>query len=147
METIEVIKITVATLAGTSVMTAFSYLASETFNKLWKEPVLLNLVIAKTNIDFSPRSKSIFGWIIHYLIGLAFVLCYHLVWKFTDIEPTWFCGIIFGIISGIIGIISWVFIFKLPEKKPKIKFKHYYLQLFIAHIFFALAVIAVYKLI
>lgn len=142
----EILKIILATIAGTSVMTAFSYLASEAFNKLWKEPVLLNLVVAKANVELTPRRKSIFGWVIHYVIGLAFVLCYEFVWNNFDIDPTWFCGLIFGIISGLIGIFSWVLMFKLPEEKPKIKFKHYYLQLFIAHIFFALTVIAVYKL-
>ncbi len=142
----EILKIILATIAGTSVMTAFSYLASEAFNKLWKEPVLLNLVVAKANVELTPRRKSIFGWVIHYVIGLAFVLCYEFVWNNFDIDPTWFCGLIFGIISGLIGIFSWFLMFKLPEEKPKIKFKHYYLQLFIAHIFFALTVIAVYKL-
>jgi len=142
----EILKIILATIAGTSVMTAFSYLASEAFNKLWKEPVLLNLVVAKANVELTPRRKSIFGWVIHYAIGLAFVLCYEFVWNNFDIDPTWFCGLIFGIISGLIGIFSWFLMFKLPEEKPKIKFKHYYLQLFIAHIFFALTVIAVYKL-
>lgn len=142
----EILKIILATIAGTSVMTSFSYLASETFNKLWKEPVLLNLVIAKANVELTPRRKSILGWFIHYFIGLAFVLCYEFVWNNFDIDPTWFCGLIFGIISGFIGIFSWFLMFKIPEEKPKIKFKQYYLQLFIAHIFFALTVIAVYKL-
>jgi len=53
--------------------------------------------------------------------------------------------LIFGIISGFIGILSWFLMFKIPVEKPKIKFKHYYIQLFIAHIFFALTIIAVYQ--
>jgi hypothetical protein len=142
----EILIIILATIAGTSVMTAFSYIASETFNKLWKEPVLLNLVVAKAKIDLSPNRKSIFGWIIHYVIGLAFVLCYQFIWTNSEIDPTWFCGLIFGIISGFIGILSWFLMFKILNDKPRIKFKQYYLQLFIAHIFFALTVIAVYKL-
>lgn len=146
MQAIEIVKIALATVAGTSVMTAFSYLASESFNKLWKEPVLLNLVAARAHIDFSPRRKSIFGWIIHYMIGLAFVLCYHFIWKYSDMEPTWPCALIFGAVSGLIGIFSWFFLFKIPDEKPKIKIRQYYLQLFVAHIFFALAVAAVYQL-
>jgi len=142
----EFLVIILATIAGTSVMTAFSYFASEVFNKLWKEPVLLNIVIAKANIELSPARKSIFGWAIHYIIGLAFVLCYEFVWNNFDVDPTWFCGFIFGIISGFVGIFSWYFLFRIPNDKPKIKFKQYYLQLFIAHIFFALTVIAVYKI-
>lgn len=142
----EILIIILATLAGTTVMTAFSYLASESFNKLWKEPVLLNLVTSKAKIEFSPKRKSIFGWFVHYLIGLAFVLIYHLLWKTSFADPTWFCGLIFGIISGLIGIFSWFFLFKIPTEKPKIKIKQYYLQLFFAHIFFALTVVTIYKL-
>ncbi len=146
METMEVVQIAIAAAAGTSVMTAFSYLASESFGRLWKEPVLLNLVTAKAKTDFSPKRKSVFGWIIHYAIGLAFVLCYHLIWKYSDARPTWACGLFFGAGSGLLGICSWSFLFRLPAEKPKIGIRQYYLQLFIAHIFFALAVVAAYKL-
>lgn len=142
----EILKVLLATIAGTSVMTAFSYFLSESFNKLWKEPVLLNLVISKSKIELTPERTNIFGWAIHYTIGLAFVLAYNWIWTTTEVDPTWFCGLIFGIISGFIGIISWYFLFKLPDEKPKIKFKHYYLQLFIAHILFAFTVISVYKI-
>lgn len=146
METTEIAKIILATLAGTSVMTAFSYVASESFKKLWKEPVLLNIVAERARIDFSPARKSAFGWIIHYAIGLAFVLAYHIIWKYSDFDPTWFCGLIFGIISGLIGIFSWFFLFRIPDEKPKIKIRQYYLQLFFAHVFFALATVGIYKL-
>ena len=142
----EILKIIIATIAGTSVMTAFSYLASESFNKLWKEPVLINLVLSRAAINVSPSRKSALGWIIHYVIGLAFVISYHLLWKYYEIDPTWFCGLILGIGSGFIGVISWYFLFMLPTEKPKIKFKQYYLQLFKAHILFALTVVAVYRL-
>ena len=146
METTELLTIILATLAGTSVMTAFSYLASESFNRLWKEPVLLNLAAKTAKIDFSPKRKSGFGWLIHYLVGLAFVLAYHLIWKYHDYNPTWFCAIIFGMASGLIGILSWFFLFRISKYEPKIKIRHYYLQLFLAHLFFALATVGTYKL-
>jgi len=145
MEAIEVMEITVASVLGTSIMTAFSYIASESFNKLWKEPVLLNLVASKAKTDFSPRRKSIFGWLIHYIIGFSFALSYHFIWKYSDAEPTWLCGLILGAASGLLGICSWFFLFRIPEQKPKIAIRQYYLQLFIAHLFFALAVVAVNK--
>ncbi|HEU4496803.1 MAG TPA: hypothetical protein VFR70_07100 [Flavobacterium sp.] len=141
----EVCKICIATLVGTTIMTAFSYLVSESFKKLFKEPVLLNLLIAKSELNISPERKNILGWLIHYAIGLSFVIAYHLVWKHTEIDPTWFSGLIFGIVSGFIGIASWHFMFRLSKNPPQIHFKEYYIQLFIAHIFFALGVVATYK--
>ena len=142
----EAVKILLATIAGTSAMTAFSYLASETFRELWKEPVLLNILTSRSSVALEPRRKSMFGWFLHYLFGLVFVACYHWIWSSSYADPTWFCGLIFGIISGMIGIAGWFFLFKLTEAKPKIKVGKYYLQLFLAHIVFALVVVSVYKL-
>jgi len=143
----EILQILVTSIFGTIVMTAFSYYVSERFNELFKEPVLLNLVTASAKVDLNPRRKSALGWIIHFTIGLLFVICYHVIWKYTDFDPTWFCGLIFGMVSGLIGIVSWHFMFKLGEHPPKIKFKEYYLQLFIAHILFGLTAVACYKII
>lgn len=142
----EILEILTASIFGTIIMTAFSYFISERFNELFKEPVLLNLVVASFKIELEPKRKSYFGWFVHFLIGVIFVIAYHFIWKYSDFDPTWFCGLIFGIISGFIGIFSWHFMFKMGENPPKIKFKEYYLQLFIAHILFALTVVAVYKI-
>lgn len=142
----ELLQILLASIIGTVVMTGFSYYMSEQFNALFKEPVLLNLVTSSAKIEVNPKRKSALGWIAHFVIGLVFVVCYHLIWKYSDFDPTWFCGLIFGIISGFVGIFSWHFLFKLGDNPPKVKFKKYYLQLFFAHILFALAVVGVYKI-
>lgn len=142
----EILQIIIATLVATSAMTAFSYLASESFKELWKEPVLLNIVTAKADFSLSPKAKSLFGWFAHYLFGLSFIMAYHILWKTKVADPTWFCGLIFGILSGILGIIGWFFLFKIAGDRPKIKVHRYYLQLFIAHIIFALVAVVVYKI-
>jgi len=142
----EILKIILATIVATATMTAFIYYVSKRFHKLFKEPVLLNIILSALGAEMVPERKNAWGWAIHFMIGLLFVVAYHLIWHFTDIDPTWFTGLIFGIISGLIGIFSWFFLFKLPPNPPKIHFKQYYLQLFIAHILFSLSVIAVYRL-
>ena len=142
----EILQIIITSLFATSAMTAFSYLASESFQELWKEPVLLNIVTAKADVNLSPKAKSLFGWLVHYLFGLSFVIAYHILWSSQAADPTWFCGLIFGILSGILGIIGWFFLFKIAGVKPKIKVQQYYLQLFFAHIIFGLASVGVYKI-
>lgn len=142
----EILKIILATIVATAVMTSFSYYVSERFNKLFKEPILLNIILSALGAEMLPERKNAWGWAIHFMIGLLFVVAYHLIWHFTDIDPTWFTGLIFGIISGLIGIFSWFFLFKLPASPPKINYNQYYLQLLIAHILFALSVITIYKL-
>lgn len=141
----DIIKILIATLIGTSLMTLFSYAVSEAFRKLFKEPVLLNLLRDRAGmVDISDARKDAFGWILHFLVGLAFVIIYDRIWAWTDLEPSWLNGLIFGAVSGVVGILSWMTMFALHPREPKNDFKHYYWQLFFAHIIFGLGATAVY---
>jgi len=129
---------------ATSAMTWFSYAMSETFRELYKEPVLLTYVVKKLNITISKRWQKIWAWLIHYIIGLLFVIGYHIIWV-NDILPiSPLTALIFGVISGIIGIIGWVFLFKITHHQPTIDFKGYYIQLFFAHVIFAIVATAFY---
>ena len=139
------IRIILATLLGTTLMTIFSYLISNLFNKLYKEPILLNYLLHYLGINMRDSAKRISGWVIHYIIGFVFVVGYDLLWQYK-IQFSWLSGIIFGMISGIIGIISWMLMFKVPDDKPKIDYKGYYIQLFFAHIIFAIGVVIIYKI-
>ena len=139
------IRIILATLLGTTLMTIFSYLISNLFNKLYKEPILLNYLLHYLGINMRDSAKRISGWVIHYIIGFVFVIGYDLLWQYK-IQFSWLSGIIFGMISGIIGIISWMLMFKVPDDKPKIDYKGYYIQLFFAHIIFAIGVVIIYKI-
>jgi hypothetical protein len=133
-----------ATIAGTTLMTGFSYLMGDAFRKLFKEPVLLNNVIRKSKIELNPGYSGILGWFIHYLIGLTFIIAYDLIWRYTSIELSWLSGAILGAISGIIGILGWMILFRLPSEDPPVHYSAYYLQLFFAHIVFGLGATAVY---
>jgi len=125
-------------------MTGFSYILSNTFRKLYKEPVLLTYFLEELHLSLPPFLKSIFAWMLHYLIGLGFVIGYHLLWYNDLLSMTWFVAFILGAVSGIIGIIGWVFIFGYTQHEPKIDLKGYYLQLLIAHIIFGFTAYATY---
>ncbi|HEX8561699.1 MAG TPA: hypothetical protein VF676_01855 [Flavobacterium sp.] len=142
----DIIKILAATVVATSLMTMCSYYFSEKFQELYKEPVLLKKILQRLKVNLSEGWQKAAGWLIHYSIGLLFIIAYNLIWTYTYLDPTWFCGIVFGIISGGIGIAGWMVIFRLPKDAPRIDFRGYYLQLFVVHIVFALAAVAVYKL-
>lgn len=137
--------ILLATLAATSLMTAFSYLVSEAFRELYKEPVLLQFLMTRFHFNLSPKVKTVAGWVVHYTIGLIFVIAYYILWQLGLFELTWLSGLIYGCVIGIIGISGWVFMFILADYKPRIDFKGYYLQLFFAHIVFGLSTWAVFE--
>jgi hypothetical protein len=134
------------TVAGITVMTAFSYVISVSFRKLFAEPVLLNYVICLLHITIKPKMESALGWVLHYVIGAVFVVIYHVIWNLRLLNDDWLTGIMLGAGSGVIGILGWMIIFSLPPKKPRVAFSQYYIQLFFAHIFFALPIVAVHHL-
>ncbi len=142
----EILKIILATIAGTTFMTAFSYLISESFNKLFKEPVLLNYALKALRMELSASARKTTGWAIHYLIGALFVIGYHMIWKFEILPVNWKSALILGAASGMLGILGWMLIFMIPANNPPVRFGQYYLQLFFAHIFFAAGATAIYMI-
>lgn len=141
----DIVTILLATLVATSSMTAFSYLISETFRELYKEPVLLQFLMIRFNFNLSPKEKAIAGWVIHYTIGLLFVIAWYILLKLCLFGLSWLSGLIYGIVIGIVGIGGWVIMFILANYTPRIDFKGYYLQLFFAHIVFGMATWAVFE--
>lgn len=141
-----VLQIFIASIAATSVMTLFSYAVSASARELYKEPVLLTYVLSSLKIEVSPQTKTFLGWLLHYLIGIFFVIIYHYLWHYDIIEMSWPAAFVLGAASGIIGILSWIFLFAIVPEKPNIDFKGYYVQLFFAHVIFAIVAFIVYKL-
>jgi len=140
------IQIVISSVAATSVMTIFSYIISANFRELYKEPVLLHYFLSSLHISVSKKGKIFLGWLIHYTIGFLFVLGYHLLWTYEIIEKNWVSALLLGAVSGIMGILGWLVIFKISNYQPNIDFKGYYLQLFFAHVLFGLAALPIYKL-
>lgn len=130
--------ILVASLIATSLMTAFSYILSHQFNTLFKEPVLLGYILKNIRLDFGTTALIKFGWILHYIIGLTFVIIYHFLWDYDYVAYSYSAAFLLGLGSGIVGIAGWYIIFQITSHKPKIPFKAYYLQLLIAHIIFGI---------
>ncbi|UJH89903.1 hypothetical protein LZ575_12990 [Antarcticibacterium sp. 1MA-6-2] len=132
-------KIFLSAIITTSLMTLFSYIVSAFSHSQFREPQLLNeLINRSTALAFKPGQKNLSGWIIHYSIGLLFVVIFRMIWNFTIIEPTYLSGASLGFIFGFIGITGWKIMFSLSPNPPEIKFKSFYLQLIAAHIIFGI---------
>jgi hypothetical protein len=142
----DILRILAETIAAVTLMTAFSYLVSESFRKLFAEPVLLNYVIRLSGLRASPSLNSVLGWLIHYVLGLLFVLVYEWLWNSGLMSDGWPEALVLGIASGIVGIIGWMMIFSAPRDKPRVAFRAYYAQLLVAHIIFAAGATAVHRM-
>lgn len=142
------LKIIIAGIAGTSVMTLFSYYMSKREKEQYREPELLNGLIRRSKMlpSLNNVSRHPAGWLGHYLIGVAFVAGYYFIWPDALYRPDVFKILTLGIISGILGIIGWKIFFSSHDNPPR-TYKHgYYRQLFIAHLIFTAVAILTYKL-
>lgn len=124
---------------GIVLMTFFSYLVTKVFKDFYIEPGLLNFLFVQTGIDVLHDKRA--GWIVHYAIGVLFVVAYQVIWNTTPIDPTWQTAFWFGVISGLIGIGGWTMMFSLARQKPKINFLGYFAHLLVAHIVFVAGVV------
>lgn len=140
-------KILLAGIAATSLMTLFSYLVSRVTGRQFREPQLLNILIKRSKlISFAPGKSHLAGWLIHYTIGFIFVFIFALLWKNTALEPTVFTGALLGFLFGFIGITGWKIMFYLNPDPPEIAFKEFYFQLIIAHVIFGIGAVLPYLL-
>ena len=146
MDFYTIILLFLVSIIATSSMTLFSYSVSSAFRELYKEPVLLAFVLKKFNINISSNAKITTAWILHYLIGLFFVVIYYMLWKNNIITISTLDTLIVGAVTGIVGIVGWVLLFKTSDYRPNLNFTGYYLQLFLAHLIFALTAAASFYL-
>lgn len=141
-----ILQLLLVSVGATSAMTWFSYAMSKNFRELYKEPVLLAFALEKMNLNRSEQTKKTWGWLLHYAIGFLFVIGYHIIWVKDIIAISPLGALLLGVISGVVGIISWVLIFKITHHQPPIDFKGYYIQLFFAHIIFAIIATVLYSI-
>src|SRR4051812_26260699 len=107
------LQILISSIAATSVMTLFSYIVSASVRELYKEPVLLTYILTRFHIEVSLPTKRVLAWILHYIIGAFFVIIYHYLWACNVVEFSWRIALLFGAISGIVGILGWMILFKI----------------------------------
>jgi hypothetical protein len=140
-------KILAAGIAGTSAMTAFSYIISEKENKQFREPELLAGLLKK-GIPGTPTTfAKMAGWLIHYAVGVGFTAVYNQLWKNkNDNSPSLANGLLVGGISGVAGAAVWKTSFKVHPNPPTTSFKKYYIHLVAAHLVFGATTALMYRM-
>lgn len=131
---------------GTSFMTLFSHLVSESEQEQFREPELLATLIENLHANIKKEYAQSAGWVLHYLVGYMFAMIYQHVWKHTRTKPGFASGLVLGGISGVLAIAVWNTVFRLHPDPPRIDFKKYYIQLFIAHLVFGVTTAMGYPL-
>jgi hypothetical protein len=128
-------KILTSAIAGTTAMTLFSYIVSDSKKENFREPEVLAKMIKKLVPQTEKETAQLEGWLTHYGIGLLFCLMYVYLWK-NRIYPTLKSGLLLGAASGGLGIAAWHLTFKAHPNPPFKNLKKYYGHLFLAHLIF-----------
>jgi hypothetical protein len=132
-----------AGVAGTTLMTLFSYGASIYEGKNFKEPELLSEFFPKQLQDFHLAVPA--GWLTHYSMGISWAAVFQLLFNRKIVKPNMLNGMLLGTLSGIMAIAIWRSAFKLHSINPKISFKSFYRHLILAHLVYSLSVVEVYQ--
>ena len=141
------LRITLAGITGTTFMTLFSYAIAEKRKKQFKEPELLNKLVKRASPNLERINKKHWlGWVMHYTVGFSFATAYDFLWRKTFVAPTMKNSLAMGAISGVLGVLAWKMVFKLHPNPPQTHFEEFYKQLLVAHIIFGLFAKAGYRL-
>ena len=136
MKQTQVVKIALAGIVGTSAMTIYSYLLSNSRNKNFREPALLAEMVGKLNSSISKKDAQTIGWVMHYGVGVFFASVYHFLLKHKTGKVK--TGALVGGITGLVGVSIWQLSFLLHPRPPRTDYKKFYGQLMIGHIIFGI---------
>lgn len=141
----DIAKILSGSIGGTSLMSLFSYLISDSKHKNFKEPEILGELLNRIAPDLSEKQANLAGWALHFGAGAAFTTIYDQIWEKTSIKPDIKSGAIMGAISGLIGIAVWRATIAMHPNPPIKNYTAYYKHLILAHVFFGIAAAESYK--
>jgi len=126
-----------AGIAGTSAMTAFSYILSALRRKDFREPRLLKFLYQQWRPLAKAGKARKAGWRLHYSMGVNWAFLYEYLIRKKYLRPDRKRMVVAGVVSGIIAVACWKCMFGLSPARPPTNEKKFYLHLIPAHIVFA----------
>jgi len=132
-------------IVGTSAMTVFSYMVSESKKRNFREPEVLGQLIARLPARVTKEKALLAGWGLHYAIGVIFMTFFNGFWKHNGGKPSLLSGAKLGAASGLIGTISWKGMFEIHANPPAKNLKRFFGHLILAHVVFGVFCSLAYK--
>ena len=129
-------KIISSAIIGTSAMTLFSYLVSESKEENFREPKILADLIQRARPEMNKPTSTLAGWTLHYIAGIAFTGIFSKLWEKTSLKPRVRTGLVLGAASGLVGIATWDLIFRNHPNPPHKNRRKYFGHLLLAHLVF-----------
>ncbi|PKQ43627.1 hypothetical protein [Confluentibacter flavum] len=142
---IQIGKTLISAIVGTTAMTLFSYLVSESKNKNFREPQIMGQLVERLPTSDSKESAHMAGWGMHYATGILFMLIYIKLLEKTGAKPTLTSGALLGVTSGLAGILGWKGMFEGHPNPPAKNLKAFFGHLMLAHVVFGVFSVLTHK--
>lgn len=127
-------------------MTLFSAAWTVVSGNEFREPKRLSILMQRARGKSSGNNSNVWGWIIHFLLGIPFLGFYEVLWKLTAAPRTVVWSVVFGCALGVLGVLGWMLLFKIVGVSTQFKYRQFYVHIFFAHIVFSVTALLVYTL-
>lgn len=135
----ELLKVILAGILGTILMTGFSYILARLKDQEFREPRLLNMILRRSTYDkVNPSNNSILGWVVHFSIGIILMTLFYIIHLIFSFSISFMSILVYGVFAGILSILSWHLMFIISPNSENVELKEFYVQILIAHVLFAL---------
>ena len=133
------LKVFLAKVTATMLMTIFTYAVSMIRHKDFKEPEIINHLLKPIKF-LRIKNEKLFlgGWALHFFIGVMFVTAYHFIWENNYYGSTFLSACELGAATGVFWLIAWTLIFTYHPAPPKLKLKEFYIPIFVSHVVFGI---------
>jgi len=127
-------------------MTLFSALWSRVSGNQFREPTLLSKLMQNhPHINASKQNTYVWGWLIHFILGIVFLVIYEILWQVTNVPRTFLWSLIFGSFLGFLGVLGWRVLFKMSKPSSHFNYQQYYIHIFFAHMVFSVTALLVFQ--
>lgn len=141
-----ILKIIIAGIVGTAVMTLFMYvLAFVTKDRFKVVKILGTMLTFQTtpNKGLSDQpSAIIIGTVAHYFVGIVFSIVYAWLWSKEIVDENFFQVAILGFVTGIFAAVVWRIFIAIHPDPPDLPLQSYLSAILSGHIFFSVGVLA-----
>lgn len=138
-------KIVLSTFTATTAMTLFSYVLSWLTHENFREPYILSMLIMSLFPDQENTTTLLEAWILHYCVGLCFIIIYAWIWNRFKRYPNLESGTILGVVTGLFAVLVWHLTLKVFDNPPVTNRLPFYIQLVFAHVVFGIIAALSYR--
>lgn len=130
----------IAGLVGTAVMTGLMYMAP-----MMGMPKMDIIGMLGAMFTSNEGAARVIGVILHFMLGVIFALIYAWLWSMGIGAATWWWGLIFGAVHGVVAMIMMPLMIRMHPRPPAMQMGPMLMMgLLLGHLVFGLVVVLTY---